>query len=160
MTHLSRREFLVGTAAAAATVDAPPGIRAQKRGGTLRFVPAADLKILDPIWTTSTITRNHAYMIYDTLFGTDAGRMSAGRASRACFSSGSRCSGTSPSTRSGAAEERRIPASSALADPRRTRSTPPVGSGLRPWAARSSATPRGGGSMKLTVSPGAGEREG
>lgn len=39
----------------------------------LRFVPAADLKILDPIWTTSTITRNHAYLVYDTLFAMDAG---------------------------------------------------------------------------------------
>ncbi|MFJ1261035.1 ABC transporter substrate-binding protein, partial [Cupriavidus sp. CuC1] len=32
----------------------------------------ADLKILDPIWTTAFITRDHGYMIYDTLFGVDA----------------------------------------------------------------------------------------
>ena len=32
----------------------------------------SDLKILDPIWTTAYITRNHGYMIYDTLFATDA----------------------------------------------------------------------------------------
>ena len=31
----------------------------------------ADLKILDPIWTTAYITRNHGYLVYDTLFGTD-----------------------------------------------------------------------------------------
>jgi peptide/nickel transport system substrate-binding protein len=30
------------------------------------------LKILDPIWTTAYIVRNHGYMIYDTLFATDA----------------------------------------------------------------------------------------
>jgi len=28
----------------------------------------SDLKILDPIWTTAYITRNHGYLIYDTLF--------------------------------------------------------------------------------------------
>ena len=34
----------------------------------LRFVPHSGLKILDPIWTTAYISRNHGYMIYDTLF--------------------------------------------------------------------------------------------
>ncbi|HVY44090.1 MAG TPA: ABC transporter substrate-binding protein [Hyphomicrobiaceae bacterium] len=38
---------------------------------TLRFVPHSDLKILDPIWTTAYVTRNHGYMVYDTLFGMD-----------------------------------------------------------------------------------------
>ena len=37
----------------------------------LRMVPQADLKILDPIWTTAFVTRDHGYMIYDTLFGVD-----------------------------------------------------------------------------------------
>ncbi len=39
---------------------------------TLRIVPHSDLKVLDPIWTTAYITRNHGYMIYDTLFAKDA----------------------------------------------------------------------------------------
>ena len=39
---------------------------------TLRVVMHSDLKIVDPIWTTAYITRNHGYMIYDTLFATDA----------------------------------------------------------------------------------------
>ena len=39
---------------------------------TLRVVKHADLKIVDPIWTTAYITRDHGYMIYDTLFATDA----------------------------------------------------------------------------------------
>lgn len=30
------------------------------------------LKILDPIWTTAYVVRNHGYMIYDALFATDA----------------------------------------------------------------------------------------
>ena len=39
---------------------------------TLRMVSHADIKILDPIWTTALITRNHGYMIYDVLFAKDA----------------------------------------------------------------------------------------
>ena len=38
----------------------------------LRVVPASDLSILDPIWTTATISQDHGYMIYDTLFGMNA----------------------------------------------------------------------------------------
>ncbi|MEM7188538.1 MAG: ABC transporter substrate-binding protein, partial [Pseudomonadota bacterium] len=37
----------------------------------LKVVPHSGLKILDPIWTTAYISRNHGYMIYDTLFGLD-----------------------------------------------------------------------------------------
>jgi peptide/nickel transport system substrate-binding protein len=36
-----------------------------------KLTPHSNLTILDPIWTTAYITRNHGYMIYDTLFGTD-----------------------------------------------------------------------------------------
>lgn len=39
---------------------------------TIRSVPIGNLKVLDPIWTTAYITRNHAYMVWDTLFATDA----------------------------------------------------------------------------------------
>jgi peptide/nickel transport system substrate-binding protein len=38
----------------------------------LRMVSHADIKILDPIWTTANISRNHGYMIYDTLFAMDS----------------------------------------------------------------------------------------
>jgi peptide/nickel transport system substrate-binding protein len=37
----------------------------------LRVIPHADLKNTDPIWTTAYITRNHGYMVYDTLFALD-----------------------------------------------------------------------------------------
>src|SRR5258708_11338814 len=37
----------------------------------LRVVPHSNLAILDPIWTTAYMSRNHGYIIYDTLFGTD-----------------------------------------------------------------------------------------
>jgi hypothetical protein len=48
-----------------------PSVRAQKDQQTLRFVAEADLQIFDPVWTTAYITRNHGYLVYDTLFGTD-----------------------------------------------------------------------------------------
>lgn len=73
MSDLNRRQFLVGsTAAAAALTLGAPYVQAQKRGGTLRVIPHADLKVIDPIWTTSYLTRNYSYMVYDTLFATDA----------------------------------------------------------------------------------------
>ena len=71
MRPLSRRQFLAGAGATAAATLAPTRAPAQKSGGTLRFVAQADLKILDPVWTTAYITRNHSYLVYDTLFGTD-----------------------------------------------------------------------------------------
>jgi peptide/nickel transport system substrate-binding protein len=37
----------------------------------LRFVQNGNLTILDPIWTTAYVTRNHGYLIYDTLFASD-----------------------------------------------------------------------------------------
>jgi peptide/nickel transport system substrate-binding protein len=38
----------------------------------LRIVMNSDLKILDPIWNTAFVIRDHGYMVYDTLFATDA----------------------------------------------------------------------------------------
>jgi peptide/nickel transport system substrate-binding protein len=38
---------------------------------TLRFIPQADLRSLDPIWTTAYVTRNFGYMVFDTLFALD-----------------------------------------------------------------------------------------
>jgi peptide/nickel transport system substrate-binding protein len=46
------------------------GVLAQQK--VLRFIPQGDLRILDPIETTADITRNHGYMVYDTLFATNA----------------------------------------------------------------------------------------
>ena len=72
MKRLSRRQVLGGgVATAAALTLGAPAIHAQKGRRILRFVAQADLKILDPIWTTAYITRNHGYLVYDTLFGTD-----------------------------------------------------------------------------------------
>jgi peptide/nickel transport system substrate-binding protein len=37
----------------------------------LRVIPETDLAILDPVWTTATVTRDHAFMVFDTLYGFD-----------------------------------------------------------------------------------------
>jgi len=60
----SAAAFLVG---AALTAVAP----ASAQQTVLRVVPHSNLAVLDPIWTTAYMSRNHGYMIYDTLFGTD-----------------------------------------------------------------------------------------
>jgi peptide/nickel transport system substrate-binding protein len=53
--------------------DRPAAVAVAKREPiVLRMVPEADLKVLDPIWTTAFITRSHGYMVYDTLFGVDS----------------------------------------------------------------------------------------
>jgi peptide/nickel transport system substrate-binding protein len=40
-------------------------------GITLRFIPQADLRSIDPVWTTAYVTRNFGYMVFDTLFALD-----------------------------------------------------------------------------------------
>ncbi len=72
---MDRRQFLAGgaamaTAAAAATMSTPNIARAAE-GKVLRFIPQADLAVLDPVWTTAYVTRNHGMMVFDTLFGQD-----------------------------------------------------------------------------------------
>jgi peptide/nickel transport system substrate-binding protein len=56
-----------------AAIVFPAGLLAPAGAETvLRVVMHSDLKIVDPIWTTAYIVRNHGYMIYDTLFAMDA----------------------------------------------------------------------------------------
>lgn len=58
--------------AASGLALAAPRIAAARSGGTLRFIPQSDLAVLDPIWTPAYVTRHHAYMVFDTLYGLDA----------------------------------------------------------------------------------------
>src|SRR6516162_5345215 len=73
MAHrLTRRKF--GVAAGAASL-AGFGFAARATAAdtnTLRFIAQSDLRVLDPIWTTAYITRNHGYMVFDTLFALDS----------------------------------------------------------------------------------------
>ena len=50
---------------------APALARADAR--PLRFIPNANLTALDPIWTTALVAQSHGYLVYDTLYGMDAG---------------------------------------------------------------------------------------
>ena len=69
---MHRRTLLAATAGSLAAPLARPAVAQQAAARTLRFVPFADLSTLDPIWTTAFNIRDHGYMVYDTLFGTDA----------------------------------------------------------------------------------------
>ncbi|MCB4824470.1 ABC transporter substrate-binding protein [Roseicella aerolata] len=61
-----RRSFL----AAAGLLAAPPIVRADETR-LLRFVPYADVAIIDPIWSTNYATRTHAHLVFETLYGVD-----------------------------------------------------------------------------------------
>jgi peptide/nickel transport system substrate-binding protein len=41
-------------------------------GKVIKMIPGGDLRIIDPIQNASYITRNHGYMVYDTLFAVDS----------------------------------------------------------------------------------------
>ncbi len=56
-----RRRHLLGAAGAAAL--ARPGLAQTSNARVLRFLPIADLGVLDPIVTTTYITRNHGYLV-------------------------------------------------------------------------------------------------
>src|ERR1700727_2528963 len=65
--RMQRRSFLAATAAALGA----PSIGRTQGTRLLRFIPQADLVVLDPIWTTAYVTRNHGFMVFDTLYGQD-----------------------------------------------------------------------------------------
>jgi peptide/nickel transport system substrate-binding protein len=67
------RPFLARAAGAFACAAAlATAALAQPAAKTLRFVAHADVKIVDPTFTTAYISRNFGYMVYDTLFAQDA----------------------------------------------------------------------------------------
>jgi hypothetical protein len=73
MAHgMTRRNFAMAASAASL---AGLGFSARARAAdikTLRFIMRNDLRVLDPMWTTAYVTRNHGYMVFDTLFALDA----------------------------------------------------------------------------------------
>ncbi|MBS0559675.1 MAG: ABC transporter substrate-binding protein [Proteobacteria bacterium] len=66
---LRRRHFLGAGLAGAAALARPALVRAQS-ATTLKFIPYADLALLDPS-VSAFVTRNHVMMVFDTLFGMD-----------------------------------------------------------------------------------------
>jgi len=69
---MRRRTFLAASAAALATPLGAPSIGRAAGARVLKFIPQSDVTILDPIWTTAYVTRNHGFMLFDTLYGVDA----------------------------------------------------------------------------------------
>src|SRR5512141_736086 len=70
---MMKRSFLAALASAAlralALQVSAPALAQTK---TLKIVAHADVKILDPTFTTAYISRNFGYMVYDTLYAQDA----------------------------------------------------------------------------------------
>jgi peptide/nickel transport system substrate-binding protein len=64
---MRRRTFLAASAASLAL----PSIARAQGSRVLKFIPQSDVTVLDPIWTTAYVTRNHGFMIFDTLYGVD-----------------------------------------------------------------------------------------
>ena len=64
-------EACVAIAAAMVLGLAPTG-SSEAQEKVLRAVLHADVRVLDPIWTTQTIANIHGMLVYDTLFGNDA----------------------------------------------------------------------------------------
>jgi peptide/nickel transport system substrate-binding protein len=68
---MRRRDLLKASAAGVAGLAMPSLLRADS-SKTLTFIPQSDLSVLDPVWTTADVTRNHGYLVFDTLYGLDA----------------------------------------------------------------------------------------
>ena len=66
-----RRRDLLKAAGASLTAIAAPRIWRAERANKLVFVPTSDLSVLDPVATAIRVTRNHAYLVFDTLYGID-----------------------------------------------------------------------------------------
>ena len=60
----------IAFAAAMAGIAAFPTVAVAQ--STIRIAMHSDLKIVDPVTTTAYITRNHGYLVWDTLFAIDA----------------------------------------------------------------------------------------
>jgi peptide/nickel transport system substrate-binding protein len=67
---MRRRDLLRASAAGIVGLAMPAVLRAEGER-VLRFVPQSDLAVLDPVWTTADVTRNHGYLVFDTLYGVD-----------------------------------------------------------------------------------------
>ena len=71
MSSFARIFRMTAVAAALALALIPGAGRTENGPTTLRFIPQADLRSIDPIWTTAYVTRNFGYLVFDTLFSLD-----------------------------------------------------------------------------------------
>jgi peptide/nickel transport system substrate-binding protein len=71
MKPIGRRGLLRAGGALATGIFAP-AIAASEKDRVLRFMPQIDLVFLDPHYSMTNITRNHAGLVFDQLYGTDS----------------------------------------------------------------------------------------
>lgn len=71
-TSVTGRWAVRGLLAAAALLGLAPASPVTAQEKVLRAVLHADVRVLDPYWTTATIAGIHGMLVYDTLFGNDA----------------------------------------------------------------------------------------
>jgi peptide/nickel transport system substrate-binding protein len=72
MTEIAmRRRDLLKAAGAIAAALAAPRVGRTEKAKKLVFAPAVNLNVLDPVVTSIRSTRNHAYLVFDTLYGID-----------------------------------------------------------------------------------------
>lgn len=69
--NISRRSIV--RAGALAPALALPAVARAAAQTTLRFIPVIDLSFVDPVFAAAQVSRNHGYMVYDTLYGTGIG---------------------------------------------------------------------------------------
>jgi peptide/nickel transport system substrate-binding protein len=69
---MTRREFAIAAGAANLAIAGFGKRTLADDPKTVRFITRNDLRVLDPNWTTAYMTRNHAYMAFDTLFALDS----------------------------------------------------------------------------------------
>ncbi|WP_173640470.1 ABC transporter substrate-binding protein [Bradyrhizobium sp. 41S5] len=76
MVDVSRRTLLKLAASVPPAIAAPALLSSRAiaagKGKTISAVMHSDLRIIDPGFTTAYITRDHGYMVYDTLLGIDS----------------------------------------------------------------------------------------
>src|ERR1700760_95893 len=73
MRHISRRRCGKVLSSGILALMLPGAARsAPAQAKTITAVMYSDLRTLDPIFTGAYITRDHGYMVYDTLLATDA----------------------------------------------------------------------------------------
>src|SRR6266568_9169575 len=73
MPHISRwKRFAIASTLSIFAFAAAANSQALAAGKTITAVMHSDLRTIDPGFTTAYITRDHGYMVYDTLLATDS----------------------------------------------------------------------------------------
>jgi peptide/nickel transport system substrate-binding protein len=72
MSHCKRLTMVANVTLSVLVLSAALTSQAIAGGKTITAVMHSDLRVIDPGFTTAYITRDHGYMVYDTLLATDA----------------------------------------------------------------------------------------